>query len=184
FPVAEGHPPAGNLGGGGFMLTRMADGAVRFSDYREKAPAAATSGVYLDARGNVIENASLVGYKAIAVPGSVAGRVFAAKKYGKLPLERIMSPAIKLAREGFPLAWEDANDLRDKRLAAFPESRRIFHRDCNYYKAGEIFRQPELASTLEHIAKDPEDLYHGAMARELAAFVQKGGGLITVDDIT
>src|SRR5882762_5509348 len=126
FALAVVHPQAGNLGGGGFMLIRMAAGPVRFIDYREKAPAAATAGMYLDARGNVIENASLVGYKAIAVPGSVAGMVYAAKKYGKLPLQRIMSPAIKLARQGFSLAWEDAKDLRDKQLARFPESRRIF----------------------------------------------------------
>src|SRR2546430_4845742 len=182
FALAVVHPQAGNLGGGGFMLIHMADGAVRFIDYREKAPAAATSGMYLDARGNVIENASLVGYKAIAVPGSVAGMVYAAKKYGKLPLQRVMSPAIKLAREGYPLAWEDAKDLRDKQLARFPESRRIFQRDGNYYKAGEILRQPELASVLERIAKDPEDFYDGAMARELAAFIQKGGRLITAGD--
>jgi len=184
FALAVVHPQAGNLGGGGFMLIRMAAGPVRFIDYREKAPAAATAGMYLDARGNVIENASLVGYRAIAVPGSVAGMVYAAKKYGKLPLQRVMSPAIKLAREGYPLAWEDAKDLRDKQLARFPESRRIFQRDGNYYKAGEILRQPELASVLERIAKDPEDFYDGAMARELAAFIQKGGGLITVDDLS
>jgi gamma-glutamyltranspeptidase / glutathione hydrolase len=183
FALAVVHPQAGNLGGGGFMLIRMADGAVRFIDYREKAPAAATSDMYLDAGGNVIESASLVGYKAVAVPGSVAGMVYAAKKYGKLPLERVMSPAIRLARQGFPLAWQDANELRDKLLARFPESRRIFQRDGNYYKAGEIFRQPELASTLERIAKDPEAFYHGAIARELAAFIQKGGGLITVNDV-
>ena len=183
FALAVVHPQAGNLGGGGFMLIRMVDGAVRFIDYREKAPAAATAGMYLDASGNVIENASLVGYKAVAVPGSVAGMVYAAKKYGKLPLQRLMSPAIKLAREGYPLAWEDAKDLQDRQLARFPESRRIFQRDGNYYKAGEVLRQPELASTLERIAKDPEDFYHGAMARELAAFIQKGGGLITVDDL-
>ena len=184
FALAVVHPQAGNLGGGGFMLIRMAAGPVRFIDYREKAPAAATAGMYLDARGNVIENASLVGYRAIAVPGSVAVMVYAAKKYGKLPLQRVMSPAIKLAREGYPLAWEDAKDLRDKQLARFPESRRIFQRDGNYYKAGEILRQPELASVLERIAKDPEDFYDGAMARELAAFIQKGGGLITVDDLS
>jgi gamma-glutamyltranspeptidase/glutathione hydrolase len=131
----------------------------------------------------VIANASLVGYKAIAVPGSVAGMVYAAKKYGKLPLQRVMSPAIKLAREGYPLAWEDAKDLQDKQLAKFTESRRIFQRDGNYYNAGQILRQPELASTLERIAKNPEDFYHGDLARELAAFIQKGGGLITVDDL-
>ena len=183
FALAVVHPQAGNLGGGGFMLIRMADGTVRFIDYREKAPAAATAGMYLDASGNVIENASLVGYKAVAVPGSVAGMVYAAKKYGRLPLQRLMSPAIKLAREGYPLAWEDAKDLQDKQLARFPESRRIFQRDGNYYKAGEILRQPELASTLERIARNPEDFYHGTMARELAAFIQKGGGLISVDDL-
>jgi gamma-glutamyltranspeptidase/glutathione hydrolase len=183
FALAVVHPQAGNLGGGGFMLIRIADGTVRFIDYREKAPATATAGMYLDASGNVIANASLVGYKAIAVPGSVAGMVYAAKKYGKLPLQRVMSPAVKLAREGYPLAWEDAKDLQDKQLARFPESRRIFQRDGNYYKAGEIFRQPELASTLERIAKDPEDFYHGGMARELATFIQKGGGLLTVDDL-
>ena len=183
FALAVVHPQAGHLGGGGVMLIRMADGTVRFIDYREKAPAAATAGMYLDAHGDVIGNASLVGYKAVAVPGSVAGMVFAAKKYGKLPLQRIMSPAIKLAREGFPLAWEDASDLRDKRLAGFPVSRRIFHRGGNYYKPGEIFRQPELASTLERIAKDPGAFYRGVMARELAAFMQENGGLITVGDL-
>src|SRR6266478_4803187 len=116
FALAVLHPQAGNLGGGGFMLIRMADGTVRFIDYREKAAAVATAGMYLDASGNVIANASLVGYKAIAVPGSVAGMVYAAKKYGKLPLQRVMSPAIKLAREGYPLAWEDAKDLQEKQL--------------------------------------------------------------------
>src|SRR2546430_9010753 len=124
FALAVVHPQAGNLGGGGFMLIRMADGAVRFIDYREKAPAAATSGMYLDARGNVIENASLVGSKAIAVPGSVAGMVFAGQKNGKLPLERIKSPAIKFGRQGFSLGWEDGNHLAGKRAGAFSQARR------------------------------------------------------------
>src|SRR5690348_5836832 len=88
FALAVVHPAAGNLGGGGFMLVRMADGATHFIDYREKAPAAATTNMYLDPHGDVIEDASIVGYKAIAVPGSVAGLVYAEKKYGKLPLER------------------------------------------------------------------------------------------------
>ena len=183
FALAVVHPQAGNLGGGGFMLIRMADGSTRFIDYREKAPAAATANMYLDAQGNVMENASLVGYKAIAVPGSVAGLVYAEKKYGKLSLEKVMAPAIKLARDGFPLAWEDAQDLRDQDLARFPESRHIFQRDGNYYQSGEIFRQPELARTLEQIAKIPDDFYHGEMARQLAAEIQKGGGLITAADL-
>jgi len=183
FALAVVHPQAGNIGGGGFMLIRMADGAIHFIDYREKAPAAATANMYLDAQGNVIENASLVGYKAIGVPGSVAGLAYAQKTYGKLPLAQVMEPAIKLARDGYALAWEDAQDLRDEDLAKFAESKRIFQRDGNYYKAGDVFRQPDLARTLERIAKNPDDFYHGAMARELAASVQKGGGLITADDL-
>lgn len=183
FALAVVHPQAGNLGGGGFMLIRMADGATHFVDFREKAPAAATANMYLDAQGNVIENASLVGYKAIGVPGSVAGLAYAQKNYGKLPLAQVMVPAINLARDGFPLAWEDAEDFRDDALAKFPESRRIFQRDGRYYQPGEIFRQPELARTLERIAKDPDEFYHGAMARELAASLQKGGGLVTAGDL-
>ncbi|MGA8151578.1 MAG: gamma-glutamyltransferase [Terriglobales bacterium] len=184
FALAVVHPQAGNLGGGGFMLIRTADGAAHFIDYREKAPAAATSNMYLDAEGNVIENASMVGYKAIGVPGSVAGMVFAEKKYGKLTVKQVLAPALKLAEDGYALTWEDARDMKDdKYLGRFPESRRIFQRDGNYYKQGEIFRQPDLAHTLARIAANPEDFYHGAMARELAASIQKGGGLITADDL-
>ena len=183
FALAVVHPQAGNLGGGGFMLIRLADGRMHFVDYREMAPAAATANMYLDAQGNVIENASLIGYKAVGVPGSVAGMVYAEKAYGKLTLGQVMAPAIKLAQDGYPLAWQDSQDFQDEDLARFPESRRIFQRNGNYYKQGEVFRQPELARTLERIAHDPADFYHGAMARELAASVQKGGGLITAEDL-
>jgi gamma-glutamyltranspeptidase/glutathione hydrolase len=184
FALAVAHPQAGNLGGGGFMLIRTANGETHFIDYREKAPAAATANMYLDAQGNVIEDASVAGYKAIGVPGSVAGLAYAQKNFGKLPLHQVMATAIKLARDGFVLAWEDARDFRnDKYLSRFPESRRVFQRNGNYYQPGEIFRQPELARTLERIAANPEDFYHGAMARELTASIQKGGGLITADDL-
>ena len=183
FALAVVHPQAGNIGGGGFMLIRKADGTTRFIDYRERAPAAATANMYLDSQGNVIENASLVGYKAIGVPGSVAGLAYAQKSYGKLPLAQVMARAIKLARDGYALAWEDAQDLRNGDLVKYPESKRIFQRDGNYYQAGEVLRQPDLARTLERIAKNPDDFYHGALARELAASVQKGGGLITADDL-
>jgi len=183
FALAVVHPQAGNLGGGGFMLIRMADGKTHFLDYREKAPAAATANMYLDSNGNVIESASLVGYKAIGVPGSVAGMVYAEKTYGRLSLEKVIAPAIRLARDGYILAWEDAEDLKDKDLAKFPASRHTFQRDGNYYRASETLKQPELAHTLERIAKNPDDFYHGSLAKELAAAVQKGGGLITIDDL-
>jgi gamma-glutamyltranspeptidase/glutathione hydrolase len=183
FVLAVVHPQAGNLGGGGFMLIRMADGSTHFVDYREKAPSAARANMYLDAEGNVIAKASLLGYRAVGVPGSVAGMVYAEKKYGKLSLGQVMAPAIKLAREGYPLTWEDAQDLKDGDLSRFPESRRIFQKNGDYFKAGETLRLPELARTLERIASDPDDFYHGKIARELAADIQSGGGLVTAADL-
>ncbi len=188
FALAVVHPQAGNLGGGGFLLLRNANGKVHFIDFREKAPAAATENMYLDAQGNVIpessKNSSIVGYRAVGVPGTVAGLVYAEKQYGKLSIAKVMAPAIKLARNGFPLAYEDAQDLKDDEyLAQFPDSKRIFLRDGNYYQPGEILKQPELARTLERLAKDPDEFYHGAMARELAAAIHKGGGLVTAEDL-
>jgi gamma-glutamyltranspeptidase/glutathione hydrolase len=183
FALAVVHPQAGNLGGGGFLLLRTATGETHFIDFREKAPAAATENMYLDAQGNVIEDLSVIGYKSIGVPGSVAGLVYAEKKYGKLSLEKVIAPAIKLAREGFALAYEDTEDLKDADLAKFADSKRIFQRNGNYYKPGEILKQPEVAHTLERIAKNPDDFYHGALARELAAAIHKGGGLVTAADL-
>jgi gamma-glutamyltranspeptidase/glutathione hydrolase len=188
FALAVVHPQAGNLGGGGFLLLRFANGKTHFIDFREKAPAAATENMYLDAQGNVIpdssKDSSVVGYKSAGVPGTVAGLVYAEKQYGKLSMDKVIAPAIKLARDGFPLVYEDAQDMKDDEyLAEFPESKRIFLRDGNYYQPGEIFKQPELARTLERLAKDPDEFYHGAMARELAAAIHQGGGLITAADL-
>jgi gamma-glutamyltranspeptidase/glutathione hydrolase len=188
FALAVVHPQAGNLGGGGFLLLRNANGKTNFIDFREKAPAAATENMYLDAQGNVIpessKNSSVVGYRAIGVPGTVAGLVYAEKQYGKLSIEKVIAPAIKLARDGFPLAYEDTQDLKeDKYLALFPDSKRIFLRNGNYYLPGEILKQPELARTLERLAKDPDAFYRGAMARELASAIQKSGGLVTAEDL-
>src|SRR5512142_1293020 len=104
FALAVVHPSAGNLGGGGFMLIRTADGQTHFLDYREKAPGKATENMYLDASGNVIPDLSLLGYKASGVPGSVAGMVYAQRKWGKLTLAQVMAPAIKLARDGVVLS--------------------------------------------------------------------------------
>jgi gamma-glutamyltranspeptidase/glutathione hydrolase len=183
FALAVVYPFAGNLGGGGFMLIHEHTGKDIFIDYREKAPLAATPDMYLDAKGNIIPDASIVGYRAIGVPGSVAGLVYAEKKYGKLKLEKVMAPAIRLAADGFVLSDEEAASLHDKVMTGFPESRRIFQRDGNLYQAAETFRQPELAQTLQKIATNPEDFYHGAMAKQIAAAVQAGGGLITAEDM-
>jgi gamma-glutamyltranspeptidase/glutathione hydrolase len=183
FALAVVHPAAGNIGGGGFMLIRLHTGKATFIDYREKAPLAATANMYLDAKGDVIPEASIVGYKAIGVPGSVAGMVYAEKKYGRLDLKRVMQPALRLAEDGFILSTEEAEDYHDKELSLFPESKRIFQRDGNYYQPGEFFRQPELARTLQRIAENPDSFYHGDLAKEIAKAIQKDGGLITERDL-
>jgi gamma-glutamyltranspeptidase/glutathione hydrolase len=184
FALAVVHPLAGNLGGGGFLLLRMHDGRSTFIDYREKAPLAATETMYQDAKGNVIPDLSIVGYRSIATPGSVAGLAYAERKYGKLGLQRVMAPAIRLASQGFVLTAEEAAELHDSELTQFPDSRRIFQRNGDFYKAGETFRQPELARTLERIAANPDEFYHGKMAEELVGELKKGGALITLDDLT
>jgi len=183
FALTVVYPEAGNIGGGGFLLFRRPDGEVHFLDYREKAPAKATADMYLDSHGNVIPDLSTIGYKSIGVPGSVAGLVYAEQHWGKLSLKRVMEPAIRLARDGYVLDYEQAKAFRDPDLAKFPESHRIFQRDGNDYQPGDVFKQPELAKTLERIADNPDDFYRGAMARELAAAIQKGGGLITAEDL-
>lgn len=183
FALAVVHPQAGNIGGGGFMLIRMADGKLHFLDYREKAPASATVDMYWDKQGNVIPEMSTVGYRAIGVPGSVAGMVAAEKKWGKAGLQKVMAPAIRLAKDGFPLPWEYAHEFQSRHLTQFPESRRIFQRDGNFYQPGDIFRQPDLARTLERIAANPDDFYHGDLARQIAAAIGKGGGIVTAQDL-
>jgi gamma-glutamyltranspeptidase/glutathione hydrolase len=183
FALAVTHPAAGNLGGGGFLLLRKKNGKSTFIDFREKAPAAATETMYQDAQGNIIPGASVTGYKAIATPGSVAGLVYAEKKYGKLGLKKVMQPAIKLAGDGFELTEEEAHELAEPGLKAFADSKRIFQRDGNLYQSGEIFKQPELARTLTRISENPDDFYRGKLAQELVEDLKKGGALLTVDDL-
>jgi gamma-glutamyltranspeptidase/glutathione hydrolase len=183
FALAVVHPAAGNIGGGGFMLIRLHTGKATFLDYREKAPLAATADMYLDAKGDVVPNLSTVGYKSVGVPGSVAGMVYAERKYGRLDLKRVMQPALRLARDGFVLSTEEAAELHDPLLAEFPESKRIFQRGGNCYQPGEFFRQPDLARTLERIAENPDSFYHGDLAREIAKAIHKGGGVITERDL-
>lgn len=183
FALAVVHPVAGNLGGGGFLLLRTHDGKTTFIDYREKAPLAATETMYQDAKGNVIPGASVTGYRAIATPGSVAGMVYAEEKYGKLGLKQVMAPAIRLAGGGFQLTAEEAEELHDPDLTQFADSKRIFQRNGEFYRKGETFKQPELARTLERIAANPDDFYHGKMAQELVTDLEKGGALLTLKDL-
>jgi gamma-glutamyltranspeptidase / glutathione hydrolase len=184
FALAVVYPKAGNLGGGGFMLIRMNDGAVIFLDYRERAPAGAFPEMFQDADGNVISEASRVGFRAVAVPGSVKGLVHAQRRYGSLNLKRVMAPAIRLAQQGFVLSAPEARSMtNDKGLARFDDSRRIFQNNGKGWHEGDAFRQPELARTLERIRDNPDSFYKGRIARELAAFIQRGGGLISEQDL-
>jgi gamma-glutamyltranspeptidase/glutathione hydrolase len=183
FALAVVYPAAGNIGGGGFMLIRDNHGKTHFLDYREKAPAAATRDMYLDAQGDVIPDMSLVGYKASGVPGSVAGLTYAQKHYGKLTLAQDMAPAIKLAAEGYTLSDAEARALKSKNLTRFPTSAKIFQRDGDFYKGGDTFKQPELAATLTRISQNPDDFYKGAMAHQIADFEKAGGGLIAAEDL-
>src|ERR1700704_942391 len=134
FALAVVHPAAGNIGGGGFMLFRKSNGETHFLDFREKAPKAATRDMYLDAQGDVVPNASLIGYKAVGVPGSVAGLIYAELHWGKLTVRAVMQPAIRLAREGVRLTYEEAQSMHNRSLAQFADSKRIFQRDGKFYE--------------------------------------------------
>ena len=187
FALAVTLPSAGNLGGGGFMLVRLADGTAEAIDYRERAPLAATRTMYLDENGKVIKGLSTDTYKAAGVPGTVAGMQLAHQRHGKLKWADLVEPARALAAEGFELNSYVAGSLRaessQKKLGKWPESRRIFQRNGRYYEAGERFVQPELAATLARIQRDPRDFYTGETARILVADMRKNDGLITLEDL-
>ncbi|MGZ8868903.1 MAG: gamma-glutamyltransferase, partial [Thermoanaerobaculia bacterium] len=187
FVLAVTWPSAGNLGGGGFMLVRNADGKVEAIDYRERAPLAATRTMYLDEKGEVIKGLSTDSYKASGVPGTVAGLALAHRKYGKLKWADVVEPARALAADGFEVSHALATSLRrdstKKKLEQWPESRRIFQRNGRFYELGEKFVQPELAATLGRIKRDPREFYEGETARIFAAEMKKNGGIITLEDL-
>ena len=189
FALAVVLPQAGNLGGGGFMLIRPADGHINggkatFLDYRERAPAAATADMYLDAARDVVPDRSTVGMLSVGVPGTVAGLVYAEQHFGKLGLAKVIAPAVRLAREGYVPSEEELATFRDSKvLPLCAESRRVFQHDGKFLVPGERFVQPDLARTLERIAADPADFYHGEMARQIADYTQANGGLLTAADL-
>ena len=191
FALAVVHPYAGNLGGGGFMVIRRPDGSVLTIDHREDAPSGATQDVYLDEDGNAVRRRSRRGYLASGVPGTVAGLLKALETYGTLDRETVMAPAIRLARNGFPLPHAGKSSARDlnKRYDVFAErsaSRRYFTKgdSTKKYRTGESFVQKDLARTLERIEKRGRDgFYEGKTARLIADQFQANGGLITREDL-
>jgi gamma-glutamyltranspeptidase / glutathione hydrolase len=184
FALAVTHPSAGNIGGGGFMLIRLADGRATFIDFRERAPGAASRNMYLDASGKATQD-SLLGYRASGVPGTVRGLEYASKKYGKKPWAELVRPAADLASKGFALSYGQAQSLKNTRqLSQFPESKRIFQRNGQYFEPGETLVQPELGRTFDRIARlGSKDFYEGETAQLLAKDMKEHGGLITLEDL-
>jgi gamma-glutamyltranspeptidase/glutathione hydrolase len=184
FALAATHPYAGNLGGGGFMLIRFADGRTTFIDFRERAPQQASRDMYLDAQGNPTPD-SLDGWRSVAVPGTVRGFELAQSKYGTKKWAELMAPAIAFAVKGFPLSYKAAESLhRASNLGEDSESKRIFQKGGLYYEAGDLLVQPLLAATLKRIsASGARDFYEGETAHRLASEMARHGGLVTLSDL-
>jgi gamma-glutamyltranspeptidase/glutathione hydrolase len=186
FVLAVVEPAAGNIGGGGFMLVRLADGKTTFFDYRETAPAKASRDMFINSDGTLDEEASTIGYRSVAIPGTVAGLALALKTHGTMKLADVMQPAIRLAEQGFPVSEKLAQELDEERpgLQCFSMSSRIFLNGGKFFHAGDTLRQSELAATLKRIARNgPAEFYQGETAQMLARDMTAFGGLITLDDL-
>jgi gamma-glutamyltranspeptidase/glutathione hydrolase len=182
--LAVAYPYAGNLGGGGFLVYRLADGSKGALDYREKAPLAATKNMYLDANDNVIKNKSTVGSMAIGIPGTIAGIFKAQQRFGKLEVNTILKPVIELAKKGYTITKK-----QEKRIASYDSifkavnGKEILYN--NTLKAGHSIINLELAKTLERISKNGRDeFYKGETAKKLVDYLQSKGSIITLEDLS
>jgi len=185
--LAVTYPAAGNLGGGGFLLLHRAGARDEVAiDFRETAPAAATRDMYLGPDGKPVEERSLVGALAAAVPGTVAGLHLALTRHGTMRWEELLEPAIRLAEEGFEVGPRQARDFEKERklLDRFPATRRAFQPGGRFPRAGERLAQPDLASTLRALAREgPRAFYEGGIAARIVTEMERSGGLITREDL-
>src|SRR5579859_4809406 len=185
FALAVVFPAAGNIGGGGYMVTRMNDGTVAALDYREKAPAGATTNMYLDKAGNVVSQLSTEGHLASGVPGSVDGMIEAHKKFGTKPWKELLQPAIDLALKGFTLTNREAkwfNEMKAELLQYNTVKPQFLFRD--HWQAGDSIKFTDLGHTLERIRDDGRaGFYEGKTAADLVAEMERGKGLITAEDL-
>ena len=190
FTLSVTYPFAGNIGGGGFMLVRMADGQAKFIDFRERAPGKATRDMYLNAAGAPTKD-SLLGWRAAGVPGTVRGLELARNMFGRtnaIAWQKLLQPSIELASKGFPISHSQMESFHAyaKHLSqpSSPDSKRIFLKGGSFYEFEENFRQPELAGTLQRIARNgAKEFYEGKTARLIADAMEKNGGLITLEDL-
>ncbi len=188
FALAVVLPRAGNIGGGGFMIVHDAKRKeTKAINYREKAPLKATPNMFLDENGEVDKVRSKYHHQTVGVPGTVAGFALALEKYGTMPISKVVQPAIKLAKEGFPITWDLARVLEvyQKTMKDWPSSMEIFYKPGgSLYRAGELLVQSDLAWSLEQIAKDgAAAFYEGAIADKIVTDMRANGGLITKKDL-
>lgn len=186
FALAVTYPQAGNLGGGGFMIIRTKD-TITSIDYREKAPASSTRDMFLDPKGNFLPDKSQVGHLSAGVPGSVSGMLYALEKYGTMQRSIVLAPAIKLARDGFEIEDRFAESLNSNYdgFKRFPSTKKVFTKNGLRYSAGELFVQDDLANTLTLIDVHGRDgFYTGITADLIVAEMQRGGGIITKEDLS
>jgi gamma-glutamyltranspeptidase / glutathione hydrolase len=186
FALAVTLPAAGNVGGGGFMLVRLKDGSSLAIDYRERAPRKATKDMYLNSEGRVVAGLSTIGYRAAGVPGTVAGMAEAHRRYGSRPWKELVEPAVRLAREGFPVSHDLAQGLRGASglFRQFPESYRVFNRNGRFYEWGDKLVQTDLSLTLARIRDHgAKGFYEGETARLLAADMRANQGLMDEEDL-
>ncbi|NNF00034.1 MAG: gamma-glutamyltransferase, partial [Pyrinomonadaceae bacterium] len=188
--LAVVYPEAGNLGGGGFMVIRFKDGRSTTIDYREMAPGKANRNVFVDKDGELIrgEGGSVIGYRASGVPGTPAGFDYALKKYGsgKLSWSQLVEPARKLAANGYVLSHRLARlfEAYKEQLGRYEDSKRIFLRNGNYFKEGDVLIQKDLAGTLERMQREgAKEFYQGKTARLIAEDMKRNDGLITLQDL-
>lgn len=184
--LAVTHPQAGNLGGGGFLLIRMADGRTAALDFRERAPKSAHADMYLKADGSVDQDKVQFGSTAAGVPGSPAGLYHALQMFGTRKLSVLAAPAIRLAREGFAVDQFLAADLRESKqeLGRFASTRKVFFRDGEPLAQGDVLVQTDLAATLERFAANgPDGFYQGKTAELIVAQMQRDGGFVTATDL-
>ncbi len=181
--LAVSYPYAGNIGGGGFMVFRKANGETGGLDYREKAPLAAHADMYLDSLGNVIPGKSTLGATAVGVPGTVAGVIAVHEKFGSLSLKEIMAPVIELAKKGVVVTENQAKRLENYR-DIFMEVNSDTTFFATVYKTGDTIKYPALANTLQKISDQGKDgFYKGEVAEKLASFIQAKGGYLTIEDL-
>ena len=188
FALAVRLPRAGNIGGGGFAVIRTHDGMTYTLDYRETAPSSITQKIYISSDGEVKENVSLIGAKAVGVPGTVAGMVALHKRFGKLPWQKLLEPAIKLAKDGYALSQSQAKYLNNYASAfiQFSSSKQYFMpTDKKEFKEGDLFKQQDLGLTLERISMSKGvDFYNGKTAKMIVNTMKTYGGIITLEDIS